>query len=231
VSSATEETIDDYNDFIFDNAPSDEAYTALMRVIEKDINEQNWSAAVETIDLFKIDFPDREADLNKVIEILSAEIEYLEEINLGDGINRPSKESSPISTADGNTIYFTSKSREGFDNETDDVFFSRRQGGVWTEAEKLKAPFSDPKLSESPQGVTIDGNILTLFGNYEGSLGGGDLYYSERTEFGWSDLKHYPNPINSEHFDCDAKYSSDNNIIIFTSDRPGAVGGYHKYGQ
>lgn len=118
--SPTEETLGDYMDIIYDFAPSEEAFVALIRLIEPRIIEKDWEGAVNILTSFKDYFPEKEKHIDDIIEILTRKDELLEERNIGSGINSLAPEISPIQTADENTIYFTSSNRLGFDNETDE---------------------------------------------------------------------------------------------------------------
>jgi len=73
-------------------------------------------------------------------------------------------------------------------------------------------------------GVSADNNKMTLMGNYPGSFGRGDIFYAEKGKQCWSEIKHYPAPVNSEHFDSDAMLPADGRTILFVSDRPGGTG-------
>lgn len=221
--------ISPYIEIIFELAPSDEAYVALIRMIEPQLKAKDWEGAVNTINGYKEYFPNRVNDLNAIIEIIQRPHEDLQELNIGSGVNSLVSEFAPIQTADGKTIYFTSRQRDGFDNETDDIFYSTNSNGIWTAAKKLEAPFNSTSTDESPQGITTDGNTMVLFGNYKEKPGGGDLYYSEKTPYGWSEAKQYPEGINSEYFDCDGKLTNDGKALIFVSDRPGGIGEFTKF--
>jgi len=222
--SPTPENEGKYYDIMYDYAPSEEAFTALVRYIEQHIIAKDWTAAVNSLNANKEYFPNKKEHIESMIEILTRKDEKLTELNIGSGVNAASSEIAPIQTADEKTLYFTSTKRDGFDNETDDIFFSKRVNDTWTPAEKLDAPFNSPNTEESPQGITTDGNTMVLFGNYKETPGGGDLYYAERTPYGWSEAIQYPSGINTAHFECDGKLTNDGKAFIFVSDRPGGIG-------
>ncbi|HEY3252203.1 MAG TPA: OmpA family protein, partial [Ignavibacteria bacterium] len=54
-----------------------------------------------------------------------------------------------------------------------------------------------------------------------------DNFYVEKTSKGWSEIKQYPEPINSKWWDADAFLTADGKAIIFSSERPGGIGEYH----
>lgn len=223
------EDITPYLNIIFELAPSDEAYVALIRMIEPQLKAKDWEGAINTLNGYKDYFPNKTEDINSIIEILQRPSETLEELNIGSGVNSLVPEIAPIQTADEKTLYFTSTKRDGFDNETDDIFYSKKTNGIWSPAQKLDAPFNTPNTQESPQGITTDGNTMILFGNYKEKPGGGDLYYAEKTPYGWSDAIQFPEGINTEYFDCDGKLTNDGKALIFISDRPGGVGEHTRF--
>ena len=73
-------------------------------------------------------------------------------------------------------------------------------------------------------GLSADGNTLIIYRTSDDSLSG-DLYYSLYEDSAWSAPVKYPEPINSEYNESSAALSSDGNMIIFSSDRPGGYGG------
>jgi outer membrane protein OmpA-like peptidoglycan-associated protein len=226
-----EKNLDFYADYIYDNPDSENGYVALIRLIEIDINNKNWNKAISTLEEFKYDFPTWESNLNKIIEILKQEEEGLSEFNLGDGINSKANERAPIQTADESTLYFTAVNREGENNTSDDIFYSKNINNYWTPAKKLEASFNTLTRNESPMGISTDGNTMFLFGKGFSPNGNGDVFYADRTEFGWSNSESFPNPINTLYFESDANLTNTGDALLFVSDRPGGVGEYHKYGD
>ena len=55
-----------------------------------------------------------------------------------------------------------------------------------------------------------------------GTYGKFDIYMLEQDENGWGQLRHIPRPINSQYTDEAANLSADGQVMLFTSDRPGA---------
>ena len=226
--SPTEENESKYQEFLFENAPSHEAFVALQRIIEKDISNDNFSGALEQIDMYGAFFPEKADYLEDLKKILNGKRYNLIENNIGDGINSPYQERTPIQTADERRMYFIGLNRKGFDNLTEDIFYSDFLNGSWTEAQKIEAPFSSIDKAEAPQSITTDGNTLIL---YRGDVGSGDIFYAEKTSYGWSEAKAFPFPINHpDYVDIDAKITNDGKHIIWVSDRPGSVGEDRRWG-
>jgi outer membrane protein OmpA-like peptidoglycan-associated protein len=75
-------------------------------------------------------------------------------------------------------------------------------------------------------GVSADETKLTLFGNYPGSFGRGDIFYTDKGKNCWSEPRPYPAPINSENFESDGMLPADGRTLLFISDRPGNIGAF-----
>lgn len=223
-------TAKEYEQFIEKNAPNEDAFVAVQLLAEPDINNKDWDKAVEVFRKFKPRFPNMQYRFYKIIAILNSPIENLKIKNFGQSINTPFNEYCPVISADCNTLYFIgsdlkdrSNRRGAFGGE--DIFVSKKINGVWQIDQALPSPINTI-YNEAVCDISTDGNQIILFGQYEGNYGFGDLFYSEKTADGWSDIKHFPSPINTQYFDCDGKMTSDGKAIIFTSDRPGGVGAY-----
>ncbi|MFP4527393.1 MAG: OmpA family protein [Candidatus Kapaibacterium sp.] len=223
-------SVNDFNfkkfyNFIKDSAPSENAFVAVQRLAEPHIRQGNWEAAGDIFMLYKPDFPGMEKRFDKILGLINAIPRGLAEKNLGPNVNTAGYEHTPMPTADGTLMYFTGIERD-FMNRSEDVFVCERIADEWTNARKLEASLNTMH-NEAPQCISTDGNLLILFGNYPEQIGRGDLYYSEKTDSGWTYPKLYPRPINSEYFDCDAKITADGKTLIFVSERPGGVGETH----
>lgn len=93
----------------------------------------------------------------------------------------------------------------------------------------LGFPFST-KEDDAINSISADGNTLVLFGNYKGAFGGGDNFYVEKTSTSWTAIKPFPKPVNSTYWDCDGFLTADGKAFLFTSDRKGGVGEFHRGG-
>jgi outer membrane protein OmpA-like peptidoglycan-associated protein len=221
---STPETQSQFELYIEGNAPSEDAFVAVQRMAEPYIKEKDWNGAVEVFKKYEPMFPDISDRFNKIINLLEQPEQKLIVNNLGEGINTEYDDYSPVPTADGKMLYFTSFDRpEGFGGE--DIYVSEFKNGKWQKASNLGSVINTSS-HEYASSISTDGNQLIIFGNYVGNFGKGDLFYSDKTAEGWGPVKHYPRPVNSEEFDCDGKQTSDGKAILFVSDRNGCVGGY-----
>jgi hypothetical protein len=79
----------------------------------------------------------------------------------------------------------------------------------------------------------VYGDILVFSSNRPGGFGGFDLYYSERVGDQWAEPVNFGPTINSE-FDeyrpvVSDHYDYGNRLMIFSSNRPGGLGGFDLY--
>ena len=145
-------------------------------------------------------------------------------INLEE-LNTPSSEVAPIITADGNTIYFTSDRAGGMGGQ--DFWTSRRVGGKWT------APINIGELNtsqnEGPDTITADGKTMYYTGCNRRPDGSDkcDIYVTHLSaDRKWRPGENLGPPINTDYEEANATISSDGKLLIFTSNRPGGLGGY-----
>jgi hypothetical protein len=79
----------------------------------------------------------------------------------------------------------------------------------------------------------VNGNLMVFTSNRSGGFGGYDLYYSKREGKTWTVPENFGEKINSandEYRPYIIRLSGyDNNLMIFSSNRPGGKGGYDLY--
>lgn len=218
-----------YENIINIYAPGEDAYIALQRLAAPYIKEQKWKSAIKVYEMYAEKFPSHKNDIEKIISILNTPAEGLKMINMGGNINSMSPEYVPILSPDMKKLYYTGRDREdGYGGE--DVYISYYTNNRWTIAKPLSEKINT-ESNEFINSISADGNILVLFGNYENNLGRGDNFYIEKTRKSWSQIKHFPPPINSQFWDADAFLTADGNAILFSSERPGGVGRFSKKGD
>jgi outer membrane protein OmpA-like peptidoglycan-associated protein len=214
-------TVQDFEQFIADSSPCELAFVAVQRLAAVHVNEKDWEAAAAVYKKYRDDFPVMATRFDKIIRLLEAPEENLEKSRLGSGVNTRGSEFRPIISADSQTLYFTRDRGEEAGGE--DIYYAARKRNTWQTADNMGPPVSTPS-HEMMLGISADNNTITLMGNYPGSLGRGDIFYAEKGKKCWSEIKHYPVPINSEHFDSDAMLPADGKTILFVSDRPDGTG-------
>lgn len=143
--------------------------------------------------------------------------------NLGPAVNSPFSDIGPVISPDGNALFFTSDRPGGQGGQ--DIWVSYRKDGVWQEAENLGPPINTSG-NEGADCFSIWDNALYFTAcDREDSLGGCDIYVSFLIDGDWSNPQNLGPPINTEHNEQNASVSPDGDFIIFTSDRPGGLGG------
>jgi hypothetical protein len=79
----------------------------------------------------------------------------------------------------------------------------------------------------------VNGNLLVFSSNRPGGSGGFDLYYSIYQNGIWSSPVNFGAKINTEYDEyrpiTHYEYGFDNNLMVFSSNRPGGLGGFDLY--
>jgi outer membrane protein OmpA-like peptidoglycan-associated protein len=219
---------DDLKQFIFANAPDEDAFVAVQRLAAQYIDKKDWIGAVKIFNKYTEWFPEMHFRFEKIIDLLNAPSQNLITKNIS-AVNTKGDEYFPVLSIDGNKMYFTGARREDCIGG-EDIFYSNYLNGQWQAAKNMGPPFST-KEDDAINSVSADGNTLVIFGNYKGALGGGDNFYVEKTKSGWSTIKPFPYPVNTKYWECDGFLTADGKAILFTSDRPGGIGEFHKGGE
>jgi outer membrane protein OmpA-like peptidoglycan-associated protein len=209
----------DYEDYIRQAAPLEKAFVALQRVISPDIKSKNWSGAANTVKGFQSYFGYAHKKTDELIKLLEAKYDNSIKINsAGTGVNTADGgEYSPVPSADGKFLYFCGRDRK--DNLSgEDIFVSRSNGNSWGKA-SLVEDLSHYFSNDAPLSVSTDGNTMLLFKS-------GELFYTEKSAYGWQTDVAFPGNINSGEWQADAMITSDGNALIFAAMRDD---GYNYY--
>ncbi len=217
---------DELRQFILQTAPQEDAFVAVQRLAKPYIDKKDWNGAIKVIldyrDLFIEDI-DR---TDKIISLLGAIEQGLVVTNI-ETLNTKKSEYFPVLSIDGTLMYFTfAEGKKG----GEDIYYSQLIADTWTKPKNLGAPFSTNE-NDAINSVSADGNTMVLFGSYKGFVGGGDNFYVQKTQAGWSQIKPFPKPLNTQYWECDGFLTADGKAFFFTSDRPGGVGEFIKGGQ
>ncbi len=220
-------TEEEFKQFVIATAPSEDAFVAVQLIAKPFIDKKDWDGAIKVFTKYRPSFPQLNDRFDKIIELLKAPSQNLEITNI-EAINTEGGEYFPVVTIDGKRMYFTGVDRK--DNYSgEDIFYSDFVDGQWQKPKLMGAPFST-KEDDAINSISADGNTLVLFGNYKGAIGGGDNFYVEKTATGWTAIKPFPKPVNSIYWDCDGFLTSDGKAFLFTSDRKGGIGDFHRGG-
>lgn len=154
--------------------------------------------------------------------------------NLGPGINTPAQDYCPIVTADGTTMYFTSRragsmggQQDGSGQYYEDIYTSKLLYGMWTRAVNAQSPLNTA-MQDATVGLSPDGNEMIIY-RASNTLPDGDLYITRRAQGVWATPERMTDRINSDAHEPSATISPDGTEIYFSSDRKGGFGGRDLY--
>jgi len=156
--------------------------------------------------------------------------------NLGAPINTSFKEYVPLCTQDSRTLYFTSR-RPGTTSQLkdpngeffEDIYFAQKDSvsGKWQEPRRMPVPINS-ETNDATVGLSSTGNTLLFFRTSE-NLTGGDLYIVRKKDGNWQKPEKFGDGINSKHKESSACITTDGQLMIFSSNRPGGYGGMDLY--
>jgi hypothetical protein len=154
--------------------------------------------------------------------------------NMGPMINSAAHDYCPLVTADGHTMYFTSRRagttggmKDGAGQFLEDIYMAKRIDDQWTNAMNVRAPLNS-RLHDATVGISPDGNSMIIYRTHA-NLVSGDLYEVFFENGQWSEPRLMTERINSKHHEPSASIAPGGDEIYFTSDRPGGYGGRDLY--
>ena len=145
--------------------------------------------------------------------------------NLGVNVNTEYNDYSPIISADGNMLIFTSNrtddpAKAKTNTNYEDIYVTYKNGNTWSKPKLISANvnirYNDAAASLSPDGKTL---FLYI------EEGEGDIYTSTRSGEEWSKPVPMNKNINTGMFwETCASVSADGKKLYFASNRPGGIG-------
>ncbi|PCI93637.1 MAG: hypothetical protein COB15_16035 [Flavobacteriales bacterium] len=182
------------------------------------------------------DIPHLKEQCNNAIGLVKDSLS-VEIINLGGPINTSANEYSPIINEEESVLIFTyrgEKSVGGRLNKynkpkkngsfNEDIYISNFNNNLWEEPTSISDSINSV-LNEGGISISADGNKLFLYKDTKAASG--DIYESIKEESEWSEPKRLG--INSKYWEGHATVSTDGEKIIFSSNRPGGIGGKDLY--
>ncbi len=162
----------------------------------------------------------------------------IEPINLGMNINSHYDEYWPSLTADGKTIVFTvlmpkdsvmltqvalPKTGQFFQEDFYGSLLDDNKD--WKPRVRLLPPLNTVS-NEGAQTLSADGKwmFFTACGRSD-TKGSCDIYFSQQTNFGWSEPINVGAPVNTPYWESQPSFSADGRTLYFTSNRAGGIGG------
>lgn len=130
---------------------------------------------------------------------------------------------------DGNTAYFVSDNEE-LTKGGKDIFFSKKDArGKWLDPVNIGSEINTPYNEEAPF-LTEDGKTLYFSSKGHNSMGGYDVFKSEKNDMGeWNPAENLGYPINSPDDDVFYKVRTGARYAYYSTNRMGGVGGKDIY--
>lgn len=142
-------------------------------------------------------------------------------INAGSAVNTPFFELYPYVSPDGSKMYFTRMEKQ------EDIFVAERQDSLWGNVRSMEF---NSRENEGAHTVSADGRFVFFTAcNREGVMGSCDIFYSAKTNEGWSKPAGIGLPINSTDWESQPCFAANGMAMLFSSNRPNGYGGKDLY--
>ncbi len=139
------------------------------------------------------------------------------------------RDGDPFMSPDGSRLFFWStRPLQGQQRKNMALWVVDRRGKGWSEPGDLGISINGPDGGPGFPSVTSRGDLYFMASRSD-SIGGLDIYRAEASDGSYSSPKNLGPEINSKHSELDAYVAPDESYIIFTSDRPGGLGGGDLY--
>lgn len=155
-------------------------------------------------------------------------------VNLGEGVNSPMHDYAPVWDITNEMLYFTSRRR--YDDKSEKDYSEQFDENIY--AVNLKshplhafpAPNSlNSRNNDASVACSQDGKQLIVYRTSKDGFSG-NLYITRAEDYGWGKLEKLSDKINSKHQEASASFGGpDENVLYFSSDRPGGYGGKDLY--
>jgi len=155
----------------------------------------------------------------------------IEITNAGKAVNSSYSDFAPVISADGSTMFFTSRrpvtgkemKQRGQAMERVYSCSMNAKNNKWVNTFMLSAAINMEGRNNSAIGISNDGQHLLLY--RDDISGNGDIYESILSGAEWSRPELIAEPVSTKYHESSASMSPDGKTLYFISDRPGGIGG------
>lgn len=143
--------------------------------------------------------------------------------NLGDEVNSRDDEYWPTPSLDGKRLVFTRLMKDAGQRPHEDFFMTELDSFNWSKAK----PLSDVNTpdNEGAQTLSADSKILFFTAcNRQDGYGSCDIYFSRFINDRWTEPKNAGADLNTNSWEGQPSFSSDNKYLYFSSNRGGGKG-------
>ena len=199
-----------YQNFVLKQAPTENAYVALIRLIDKSITTHNFDEAIQILTENKGFFKDDKIQtkkIEKVIEILEKETN-VKKLPISITINSSDNEYCPIYISDKDTkLFFTYKKKDNVKTSRkfqsdEDIYVSNFDKSKWQW--ETPEPISGKINTRNPEAIlSINESYdkMVIRGNYKNQLGRGDMYIVNIQDEKQKIPLHIDSPVNTDAYD------------------------------
>ena len=153
--------------------------------------------------------------------------EWQEPYELNSTINSQYQETSASYSPDGKLLYFVSNRPDGIGGK--DIYVSEiQENGLWGKAENLGTTINTP-MDEEAVFIGGDGNTMYFSSKGHMTMGGYDIFKSERVDGQWSEPVNIGYPINTADDDIFYVEDADGKYGYYSSERAEGVGSQDIY--
>lgn len=149
--------------------------------------------------------------------------------NLGSDVNSAYPDYSPVISADGAIMLYTSrkpnteKDIKKNKQSMEMIYISTSSGDKWKASSPAPSPVNVPARNNVVLGLSNDGQKMMIY--RDDDAGNGNIWETSLNGVTWSEPTLLPAPINTPSHESSASISPDGKTIYFVSERPGGLGG------
>lgn len=155
--------------------------------------------------------------------------------NLGGNLNSEYPEYAPLIPADESFLLFTSRRKnavfpqvDAYEDYYEDVYISQRTNGIW-QPPVLMDTSINTSVHDAGAGLSANGEKLLLY-RTSTDLMSGNIFESNLIDGKWSHPIMLGGNVNTADFlESSACYSKDNDLVVYSSNKPGGFGGLDLY--